>query len=89
VSSPLASAPHGVPLTVVGTGAEREVVRRLAELGLRPGAHLRSVQRTAGGGRVVDVAGSRIALGRRLLTVIEVERAPAPGSPHAAPAGMP
>jgi ferrous iron transport protein B len=45
-------------------GAPESLRRRLAELGLRPGAQVRVVQRTAGGGRIVDVAGSRVALGR-------------------------
>lgn len=51
-------------------------LRRLAELGLRPGAPVRCVRRTAGGGRIVDVAGSRVALGRDLLeriTVVEAD----------------
>lgn len=36
--------------------------QRLAELGLRPGADVQVVQRTAGGGVVVSVGGGRVAL---------------------------
>ena len=43
----------------------------LAELGLRVGSHVRCVQRTSGGGRIVDVSGSRIALGRDVLESVE------------------
>ncbi len=53
--------------------------RRLAELGLRAGATVEVVHRTAGGGRVVAVAGSRIALDRATahgIQVLVVEEAP-------------
>ncbi|MCH8612161.1 FeoA family protein [Arsenicicoccus dermatophilus] len=46
--------------------------RRLAELGLRTGATVEVVHRTAGGGRVVAVAGARIALDRRTAQGIQV-----------------
>lgn len=65
---PLSMAPVGVrlilaapPVDSAGTTAER---RRLAQFGLRPGAEFVVVMRTSGGGRVVAVAGSRIALDR-------------------------
>ena len=67
-------APLGVALAVVTASGPDAVVRRLGELGLRRGARVTCVQRTAGGGRVVDVAGSRIALGRTLLSSIDVEQ---------------
>jgi Fe2+ transport system protein FeoA len=53
--------------------------RRLAELGLRAGARVRVVLRTAGGGRVIAVDESRIALDRqtlRRIPVTHVEREP-------------
>lgn len=43
-------------------------MRRLARLGLRVGAGFSLVSRTSGGGRVAVVAGTRIALGKPLLT---------------------
>jgi ferrous iron transport protein A len=66
----LAQAPIGAELRVLSTGGPPDLTRRLAELGLRPGSHVRCVQRCAGGGRVVDVAGSRIALGREVLASV-------------------
>lgn len=41
--------------------------RRLAELGLRPGARVTVTARTAGGGRIVAVDHARIALDRATL----------------------
>lgn len=62
----LASAPLGTQLTLVGIddAANR---RRLATLGLRQGATFRLLTRTIGGGRIVLVGGSRIALSRDLV----------------------
>lgn len=69
----LAAAPLGEPLTLMRSDANPELCRRLAALGLRRGAQLRLVNRTAGGGRVVSVAGSRIALDRSMLDCLHVE----------------
>ena len=66
----LAQAPIGSELRVLSTDGPPALTRRLAELGVRPGSHVRCVQRSAGGGRVIDVAGSRIALGRDVLASI-------------------
>ena len=66
----LAQAPLGAQLRVLSTAAPPALTRRLAEHGIRPGSHVRCVQRCAGGGRVIDVAGSRIALGRDVLASI-------------------
>ena len=77
VRTTLADAPLGTPLTLVEAGAPPEVCRRLAALGLRLGAHLSVLHATAGGGRVVVVAGSRIALGRSVLRQLYAEAAAA------------
>ena len=74
----LATAPLRVVLHVENAdGAPESLRRRLAELGVRPGALVSVVQRTAGGGRIVDVAGSRIALGRAVLEAVTVAAATA------------
>ncbi len=73
VALTLDRSPLGTMLTLVAAGASEEVVRRLAELGLRRGATLSCTRRTAGGGRIVAVDGSRVALGRDLVRAIEVE----------------
>lgn len=66
-------SPLGATMTLVATVVAEDVARRLAELGLRKGATLSCTQRTAGGGRIIAVDGSRIALGRDLVRAIEVE----------------
>jgi ferrous iron transport protein A len=75
VPTTLDRSPLGTTLTLVATGVSEDVARRLAELGLRVGAVFSCTQRTAGGGRIIAVDGSRIALGRELLRAVEVEPA--------------
>ncbi|PKQ31819.1 MAG: hypothetical protein CVT62_07475 [Actinobacteria bacterium HGW-Actinobacteria-2] len=55
-------------MTLTHAGEDQALVRRLARLGLRVGAGFSLVSRTSGGGRVAVVAGTRIALGKPLLT---------------------
>lgn len=69
----LASAPTGAVSVVASVEGPTALVRRLAELGIRPHAVVTPMHRTAGGGRVVDVAGSRIALADAVLRSIETE----------------
>ena len=71
MATSLARAPIGTELRVIGAVGPTALTRRLAELGLRVGSHVRCVQRTSGGGRIVDVAGSRIALGRDVLESVQ------------------
>jgi Fe2+ transport system protein FeoA len=47
--------------------------QRLAEMGVRPGAEVSVVQRTSGGGVVVEVGGAHIALDRATARAITVE----------------
>lgn len=54
----------GVPVTLVAVDSPEPVRRRMAEMGLRVGARVTVIQRTAGGGRLLGVAGSRIAVDR-------------------------
>ena len=75
MATSLARAPIGTELRIVDAVGPTALSRRLAELGLRVGSHVRCVQRTSGGGRIVDVAGSRIALGRDVLELIQATRA--------------
>ena len=52
--------------------------RRLRELGLRAGAEVTVMQKTAGGGRVIKVRGSHYALGKdtlRRITIAPTEQA--------------
>ena len=71
----LAGAPLGVPLTIADTGVTGPAGKRLAMMGVRPGALVTVMLRTSGGGRVLDVAGARLAVGRDLLGRLSVEEA--------------
>ncbi len=75
MSTTLDRAPLGAAVRVSGADTPADLTRRLAELGVRAGAVVRCLQRTAGGGRVVDVAGARIALGREVLRAVRTEPA--------------
>ena len=71
MATSLARAPIGIELRVVGAVGPTALTRRLSELGLRVGSLVRCVQKTSGGGRIIDVAGSRIALGRDVLDAVQ------------------
>ena len=75
MATSLARAPIGIELRVIGAVGPTALTRRLSELGLRVGSHVRCVQKTAGGGRIIDVAGSRIALGRDVLDSVQTVEA--------------
>ncbi len=64
----------GVVRTV---GTDPGVRRRLAEMGIRPGASIRVLYGTTGKGRVVSVGGARIALDKDLSAAIEMDAADA------------
>ena len=72
---PLTQARSGTSITLVKIQGGKEIVRRLVELGLTPGVHLRKLQ-DAGGPVILAIRDSRIALGRGMaekLFVIEEE----------------
>lgn len=71
----LASAPLGTALTLVAIDGTVGHRRRLAALGLREGASVRLLTRTIGGGRILLVGGSRIALNRELVRQLRAEAA--------------
>jgi ferrous iron transport protein A len=83
VATTLARATIGTELRVVGAVGPTALTRRLSELGIRVGSHVRCVQRTAGGGRIIDVAGSRIALGRDVLESVQTTEAHPAGATSA------
>jgi ferrous iron transport protein A len=70
----LASAPLRAPLLVLRLRTDPDLTKRLGAFGVRPGAPVEIVQRTAGGGRILGVAGSRIALDRSILAAIDAEQ---------------
>jgi Fe2+ transport system protein FeoA len=73
VGTDLARAPLGTNLTLLDSGLQEGSRQRLSSLGLRVGARFTLLQKTAGGGRVALVGGSRIALGAQLLTQLRAE----------------
>lgn len=66
---------NAVVTNIVEAPDSRPVVRRLAELGIRPGAQVIAGQKTPGGGRVVSVAGAQLAIDRATLRMLEVRPA--------------
>lgn len=69
----LTKAPLNQRLTLVESLVGQASRVRLATLGLRLGTEFSLIARTAGGGRVALVAGTRIALGRSLLSQLTAE----------------
>lgn len=68
-------APLNTKLTFLGVEGSPPLRRRLSALGFRRGAPFEVVQRVSGGGRIVSIAGARIALGRDLLASAFAEEA--------------
>ena len=69
----LANAPLATPLTL--TDGPPQYLAQLGRLGLRPGAVFTVLRRCTGGGRIVSVAGARVALGRAVLQHVVAEAA--------------
>ncbi|CAI9407559.1 MULTISPECIES: FeoA family protein [Aestuariimicrobium] len=66
-------APLNIALTLVEAQGSPGLLRRLAALGIRRGHRLEVVLATAGGGRVVSLGDSRLALGRDLAAALMVQ----------------
>ena len=73
VGTDLASAPLNTSLVLRESDAPDAARQRLSSLGLRVGTRFSVLQKTAGGGRVLLVSGSRIALGADLLRRLRAE----------------
>jgi ferrous iron transport protein A len=74
-SQSLAEATPQVPVILGAPQLSVGQTRRLAELGLRAGSRVTVLHRTAGGGRLVAVGQSRIALDRETLAGMPVSPA--------------
>jgi ferrous iron transport protein A len=68
----LASIPADATAKVLHLYGGRELVTRLAALGLTPGAEVRMVQNFGRGPLIVLVRGTRLALGRREASRVHV-----------------
>lgn len=81
----------GSAVLLAGSALDTGQARRLVELGLRPGATVRVMMRTAGGGRVLGVENLRIVVDRDTLGSIPVAPGPSlppsPGTADAVPDG--
>lgn len=69
------SAAVGVPLTVSAVELPVPLAVRLAQCGVRVGATVTVLARTAGGGRVLVAGSSRVAVDRASAAAIRVDAA--------------
>lgn len=70
--------PRDCPLLVTAVQLSAEAAFRLSEMGIRVGTTARVTHRAAFGGRVVDVAGARLALDEGTARLIHVAPVGAP-----------
>ncbi|MBP7148180.1 MAG: ferrous iron transport protein A [Acidobacteria bacterium] len=74
-SESLARAALGESVRVAGIAGGQEVRSRLASLGLLPGVLVQVVTRAPLGGPVlIDVGGTRVAIGRKVAQKVLVQR---------------
>jgi len=69
----LSEVPEGKKAKVVGFVGGSTAIRKLMELGIREGSEVRVVRNASIGPIIVEVEGSRIALGRGLASKVLVE----------------
>ena len=69
----LSDAPLDAALVLRRLGVPEAAGQRLRTLGLRPGARLRLLCKTVGGGRVAQVGETRVALGAAVCRGLQVE----------------
>ena len=68
----LAEAPLSTPLKVTGITGGCQSQTRLAALGILPGEQVEIIQRDNGGPLLLDVKGTRVALGRGISSKVLV-----------------
>ncbi len=71
-SMPLAMARPGELVTVIGVRAGWGLQRRLADMGLTPGVQIRVINSQMPGPVLIDLRGSRVALGRGVAQKVMV-----------------
>lgn len=71
---PLAMARPGEVVTVIGVRAGRGLQRRLADMGLTPGVQIRVINSQMPGPILIDLRGTRLALGRGIAQKIIVRK---------------
>ena len=70
---PLAMISQGEEVTVVDIRAGRGITKRLADMGLTPGATLRVITSHVPGPILVDLRGSRLVLGHGIAQKVMVK----------------
>ena len=71
---PLAMVAPGELVTVTEVRAGWGLQRRLADMGLTPGVQIRVINRQMTGPVLIDLRGSRVALGRGMAQKIAVKK---------------
>ena len=71
---PLAMVRSGETVTVTGVRTGWGLQRRLADMGLTPGTEIRVINSQMPGPVLIDLRGSRVALGRGVAQKILVEK---------------
>ena len=71
----MAMARPGAVVTLIAINAGFGLRRRLADMGLSPGVNLRIIQSQIPGPVIIDLRGSRLALGRGMAQRIMVKEA--------------
>ncbi len=71
---PLAMARPGEVVTVIGVRAGWGLQRRLADMGLTPGVQIRVINSQMPGPVLIDLRGTRLALGRGIAQKIIVRK---------------
>ena len=69
---PLAMVRPGELVTVIGVRAGWGLQRRLADMGLTPGVQIRVINSQMSGPVLIDLRGSRVALGRGVAQKVMV-----------------
>ena len=69
---PLAMASPGSTVSVVGIAGGRGLARKLTDMGLTPGARVRVISSQAPGPVMIELRGSRLALGHGVSTRVMV-----------------
>ncbi len=72
--SPLALLPEGAEGEIIGFDGGRGLRRRLAEMGFTPGTRLRVLSSRSPGPVLVDIKGSRIAVGWGVAVKVVVKQ---------------
>jgi len=70
---PLAMARPGELVTVIGVRAGRGLQRRLSDMGLTPGIQIRVMNSQMSGPVIIDLRGSRVAVGRGVAQKVLVK----------------